>query len=77
MLYRWNNKRFDREYQGRIERTWKQWKKEKTREQRTLETIQEKDEEEEEENEQEFEGDRIEEQDKDDIGNLQDPYDKL
>ena len=24
MLYRWNNKRFDREYWGRIERSWKQ-----------------------------------------------------
>ena len=39
--------------------------------------IQEKDKEEKEENKQEFEGDRIEEQNEDEMGNLQDPYNKL
>ena len=39
--------------------------------------IQEKDKEEKEENKQEFEGDRIEKQDKDEMGNLWDPYNKL
>ena len=39
--------------------------------------IQEKDKEEEEENKQEFKEGRIEEQKKDKIGNLWNPYDKL
>jgi len=43
-----------------------------------LETIQEKEKEKKEENEQEFEGDKIEEWDEEDeMGNLQDPYNKL
>jgi len=43
-----------------------------------LETIQEKEEEKKEENEQEFEGDKIEEwNEENEMGNLQDPYNKL
>ena len=61
LLYRWDNKKFDREYWRRLERNWKQWRSEKAKERETLETIQEKDKEEKEENEQEFKGDRIEE----------------
>jgi len=42
-----------------------------------LKIIQEKDKEKKEENEQEFERERIEEWNKDEIGNLQNPYNKL
>ena len=27
ILYRWNNKRFDQEYWGQLERNWRFWKK--------------------------------------------------
>ena len=42
-----------------------------------MEIIQEKNKEEEEENKQEFEEGRIEEWNKDEMGNLQDPYNEL
>ena len=56
ILYRWNNKRFDQEYWGQLERNWRFWKK--TQRRRILETIQE------EKEKQEMERQRIEEQDK-------------
>ena len=61
LLYRWDNKKFNREYWGRLERNWKQWRSERAKGREILETIQEKDKEEKEENEQEFKGDRIKE----------------
>ena len=61
MLYRWNNKRFDREYWGKIERNWRQWKVERIKGRRTLETIHERDKERQEEQRQEIEESRIEE----------------
>ena len=53
ILYRWNNKRFDQEYWGQLERNWRFWKK--TQRRRILETIQE------EKEKQEIERQRIEE----------------
>ena len=53
ILYRWNNKRFDQEYWGQLERNWRFWKK--TQRRRILETIQE------EKEKQEMERPRIEE----------------
>ena len=53
ILYRWNNKRFDQEYWGQLERNWRFWKK--TQRRRILETIQE------EKEKQEMERQRIEE----------------
>jgi len=51
LLYRWDNKKFNREYWGRLERNWKQWRSERAKGREILETIQEKDKEEKEENE--------------------------
>ena len=56
ILYGQDNKRFDQEYWGQLERNWRCWKG--TQRRRILETIQE------EEEEQEMERPRIEEQDK-------------
>ena len=69
ILYRWNDKRFDEEYQGRLKRNWKKWKgKEKKR----LERIDE------EEKEEEIEEGRIEKWDEEDeMGKMGDIYDKL
>ena len=70
ILYGWNDRRFDQEYWGQLERNQKHWKGIQRR--RTLETIQK------EENKQEIEGPRIEEWDEEDkIGNLQDLYNEL
>jgi len=78
LLYRWDNRKFDREYWGRLERNWRQWRSERAKGEKTLETIQEKDKEEKEKNEWEFEGARIEKWDKENkMGNLQDLYNKL
>jgi len=66
MLYGWNNKRFNKEYWGQLERNWNKWKgkgKERT---------------DEEEEEEEIEEGRIEEWDKkDEIEKMRDPYNKL
>jgi len=53
ILYRWDNKRFDQEYWGQLERNWRFWKEIQRR--RILETIQE------EKEKQEMERPRIEE----------------
>ena len=52
-LYGWDDKRFDQEYWGQLERNWRFWKK--TQRRRILETIQE------EKEKQEMERQRIEE----------------
>ena len=47
-LYRQDNKRFDQEYQGRLERNWRCWKEEQQKERKILKIIQEKEEQEQE-----------------------------
>jgi len=67
LLYRWDDKRFNREYWEQLEKNWSKWK-EKSR----LERIKE------EEREQELGKSRIEEWDEEDeLGNLWDPYKEL
>jgi len=57
MLYGWDDKRFNEEYWGRLERNWNKWK--------------------EKEEEKDKKG-RIEEgYEEDEIGNMEDPYNKL
>ena len=64
MLYRWDNKRFDEEYWGRLERNWNKWKGKGTINKGK-------------EEEKDKEG-RIEEQDEEDeMGKIGDPYNKL
>jgi len=69
MLYRWDDKRFDQEYWGRLERNWNKWKgKEKQR----LKRINKK------EKEEEIVKDKIEEwNEEDEMGDIRDPYDEL
>jgi len=69
MLYGWDDKKFDEEYWGWLERNWKKWKgKEKKR----LERIDD------DEEEEEIKEERIEEWDEEDeIGKIGDLYDKL
>ena len=52
LLYRWDNRKFNREYQGRLEENWRQQRLKRAKKREILETIQERDEEEKEENEQ-------------------------
>ena len=42
ILYRWDNKRFDREYWGKMKRNCRQWKVGRIKRRRTLETIHER-----------------------------------
>jgi len=69
MLYGWDDKRFNKEYWGQLERNWKKWKgKGKER----LERIDKKEEEE------EIKEGRIEKWNKEDeMGKMGDPYDEL
>jgi len=68
ILYEWDNKRFNKEYWGQLERNWKKWKeKRKERSERI-------DKEEEEKTKKE----RIEEWNEEDkMGKMGDPYDEL
>ena len=73
-LFGWSDKRYDKEYWGRLERNWRRWKGGRRKGQRTMEMI----EEEEEEIEQENSGIREwTEEDDDEVGNIVDPYYKL
>ena len=64
MLYRWDDKRFDEEYWGRLERNWNKWKGKGTINKGK-------------EEEKDKEG-RIEEWDEEDeMGKIGDPYNKL
>ena len=70
MLYRWDDKRFNEEYWGQLEKNWRKWKgKRKER----LEKIDK-----EEEEEEKIKEERIEECDKEDkMGKIGDKYYKL
>ena len=73
-LFRWLDKRYDKEYWARLERNWRRWKGGRKRGQRIMETIKE----EEEEIEQGNSGIKEwTEEDNDEIGNIVDPYYKL
>ena len=68
------DKRYDEEYQGRLERNWKCQKGEQAKKRRTLETIEEK----EEEIQQENSGVREQTKENEDkMNNMVDPYYKL
>ena len=43
-LFGWLDKQYNQEYQGRLERNWKQWKGEKFGRRKIIETINEKEE---------------------------------
>ena len=49
-LFGWSDKRYDKEYWGRLERNWRRWKGERRKGQRTMETIKEEEEKIEQEN---------------------------
>jgi len=49
-LFRWSDKRYNKEYWGRLERNWRQWKGRRKKGQRTMETIREEKEDIEQEN---------------------------
>jgi len=57
-LYKWDNKKYDREYWNRMERNWRKWKGMKPWKQRKMKMIEE---EEKEEKEEEYQGGKIEE----------------
>ena len=72
-LFGWSDKRYNEEYQGRLEQNWKQWKGERERRRQTLETIKE---------EEEIEQENLEirdwtEEDEQEMGNIVDPYYEL
>ena len=69
-LFRWLDKRYDKEYWGRLERNWRQWKGKRERGRRTLETIWE---EKEETKQKESEIKEWTEEDKDEMGNIVNP----
>ena len=73
-LFRWLDKRYDKEYWARLERNWRQQKEGRIREQRTMETIKE------EKEKIEQEGSELREwteEDDDKMGNIYDPYYEL
>ena len=68
MLYEWDDKKFDEEYQGWLERNWK---KQKGKEKKKLKRIND-------EEEEEIKEGRMEEWDeKDEIGKMKDLYNEL
>ena len=68
MLYEWDDKKFDEEYQGWLERNWK---KQKGKEKKKLKRIDD-------EEEEEIKEGRMEEWDeKDEIGKMKDLYNEL
>ena len=73
-LFRWLDKRYDKEYWARLERNWRRQKGGRTRGQRTMEMIKE------EEEESEQGGSELREQteeDDDEMGNICDLYYEL
>jgi len=69
MLYGWDDKRFDEEYWGRLERNWKKWKGKGKKRLKRIDK---------EENEEEIEKGKIEEWDEEDeMGKIEDIYDEL
>ena len=74
MLYGWSDKRYDQEYWGRLEKNWRWWKGKKPVRRGTMKTIPE----EERETEEEKSGIREwVEEDKDEMGNMVNPYYEL
>ena len=73
-LFRWSDKRYNKEYWRRLERNWRQWKRERKKGQRTMETIRKEEEDIEQEN---LRLKEWTEEDDDEIGNMVDPYYKL
>jgi len=72
-LFGWSEKRYNQEYWERLGRNWRQWKRERQTGRKTLETV-----EEEEEIDQENSGVREwTEADKEEMGNMVDPYYEL
>ena len=39
MLYKWSDKQYNQEYQGRLERNWRQWKGKKLARKEIMKTI--------------------------------------
>ena len=73
MLYGWSDKRYDQEYQERLERNWRRWKGKKPARRGTMKTILE-----EEEAKEEKSGVQEQtEEDEDEMGNMVDPYYEL
>jgi len=73
-LFGWSDKRYDKEYWGRLERNWRRWKGGRKKGRRTIETIRE------EEKDIKQENSRLKEwteEDDDEIGNMVDPYYEL
>jgi len=69
MLYGWSDRRYDQEYWGRLERNWRRWKGKRPARRETMKTIPE---------EEEKSGVREwTEEDKDEMGNMVDPYYEL
>ena len=72
-LYRWTDKRYNKEYWARLERNWRHQKEGLIREQRMIETIKE----EEEEISLEESGLREWNEENNEMGNICDPYYEL
>jgi len=73
MLYRWSDKRYDQEYWDRLERNWRRWKGRKPVRRKAMKMIPE----EEEVKKEKSEVREWTEEDKDEIGDMVDPYYKL
>jgi len=73
-LFGWSDKRYSKEYWGRLERNWRQWKGRRKKGQRMMETIREEEEDIEQENSRLKEWT---EEDNNEIGNMVDPYYEL
>ena len=43
-LFGWSDKKYDKEYWGRLERNWRQWKRGQPKKRRTMEMIREEEE---------------------------------
>jgi len=43
-LFGWSDKKYDKEYWGRLERNWRQWKGGRSKKRRTMEMIREEEE---------------------------------
>ena len=73
-LFGWSDKKYNKEYWGRLEKNWKQWKEKQRNKRRALETIREEEEEIEQKNSEIREW--IEENENK-MGNMVDPYYEL
>ena len=70
-LFRWSDKKYDKEYWGRLERNWRQWKRGQPKKRRTIVMIRE-------EEEKDKSGIREwTEEDNEKMGNMVDPYYEL